>query len=74
MLRVPVLSSSIISLGYSPSSRILEVEFASGGVYQYEGVPDDVHRGLLAAESKGRHVHRFIKGRFPFQRVGGALR
>jgi len=74
VLREPVASSSIVSLGYSAASCVLEVEFASGGVYQYAGVPDDAHRALLAAESKGRHVHRFIKGRFPFQRVGGALR
>jgi hypothetical protein len=68
------VSSSIVSLGYAASLRILEVEFANGGIYQYAGVPDEAHRALLAAESKGLHVHRFIKGRFPFQRVGEALR
>jgi hypothetical protein len=48
MERVPVSSSNLISVGYEPSSEILEVEF-KGGVYQYYNVPQFMHEELMQA-------------------------
>ena len=71
MSREPVDSTSIASIGYLPGLGILEVEFLQGGVYQYLGVPSEEHQALMQAASKGQHLNRVIKGRFPFQRAGG---
>ena len=35
MIRQPVSSSNIRSIGYDSMSSTLEIEFHSGGVYQY---------------------------------------
>lgn len=69
MLRESVESSAIVAVGYSATSLVLEVEYISGGVYQYLGVPVDEHAALMAAASKGQHVNRRIRGCFAFRRV-----
>jgi len=45
-------------VGYDQEQRVLEIEFTSGAVYQYSGVPPEVHRGLIAAESHGRYFNQ----------------
>ena len=47
MERISVSSSNIASVGWEDG--ILEVEFTNGGVYQYQGVPEDIYAGLMAA-------------------------
>ncbi|MDN3029434.1 KTSC domain-containing protein [Streptomyces sp. S.PB5] len=68
MERVAVRSSNVRSVGYS--GGILEVEFHSGGVYQYHGVPEHVYAGLVAAHSKGTYLDRMVKGVYGYSRVG----
>ena len=60
MERVPVDSSTLVSVGYEPSTKILEVEFRSG-CYQYFGVPAHIHEGLMCASSKGSFLDRNVK-------------
>ena len=64
MDRIPVASSNISSVGYDPTSSILEVEFNSGSIYQYLNVPQSEYEGLMNAGSKGRYLNRNIKGRY----------
>ena len=69
MDRAPVSSSNIHSVGYDSSSMTLEIEFRSGGVYQYFEVPESVYEELLHASSKGSYFHQHVKDRYHFQRV-----
>ena len=69
MDRQPVVSSNIAAIGYESGTNTLEVEFASGAVYEYLGVPGDVYDGFLAAESPGRYFAANIKGSYSFNRV-----
>jgi hypothetical protein len=69
MRRMPVSSSAVASVGYDPRTRTLEVEFVSGDVYRYLGVPRRRYDELLAAESTGRYVNTEIKPRYPYTRV-----
>jgi hypothetical protein len=71
MRRQPVESSAISSVGYDPRSSILEVEFRSGAVYDYHGVPTKVYESLMKAPSKGSFVSRKVRDRFPFTRRDG---
>lgn len=67
--RLPVESSSLASVGYLIDSQTLEVEFRSGAVYRYFDVPQEIHQGFIAAESKGVFFNRAVKGRFGYARI-----
>ena len=70
MNREPVQSSNLASVGYDISTNVLEIEFLNGGVYQYYGVPAQVHEGLMNAGSKGSYFHHNIKtGGYTFSKV-----
>jgi len=57
------------SVGYEAKSRILEVEFDSGAVYQYLDVPLRAYEELRAAESKGRYFNKEIRDNYPYVQV-----
>jgi hypothetical protein len=69
MRRAPIDSTSLKSVGYEPATRTLEVEFRSGRVYRYFGVPPRRYRALLDAESAGRFLNREIKGVYRYAPV-----
>ena len=69
MDRQPVSSSNIRSVGYEVETQMLELEFHSGGIYQYSGVPEVIYRDLIRAASKGSYFHQNIKDLYPFIRV-----
>jgi len=67
--RIPVVSSNIASIGYDPETFILEVEFHSGGIYQYFDVPQQVYIDFVNAESKGRFLWQYIRDVYEYTRV-----
>lgn len=69
MNRQPVTSSNLRSVGYDSTSQILEIEFHSGGIYQYFDVPSTVHGSLLSAGSKGSYFQAFIKDRYRYRKI-----
>lgn len=69
MQRKAVDSTTMRSVGYQAKSRILEIEFDSGMVYQYVGVPAKVYAQLLRAESKGRYFNGEIRDVYPYVQV-----
>lgn len=66
---VPVISSSLQSVGYDSASRTLEIAFRNGSVYQYFGVPPAVHEELITAPSHGAYFNAFIRDRYPYRRL-----
>jgi KTSC domain len=70
MNKQSVLSSNLRSVGYEAESQTLEVEFHNGGTYQYFGVPSAQYVGLMNAASLGQYLHRNIKGRYRYQKLG----
>ncbi len=69
MKRIRVSSSTISSAGYDPDARILELEFTSGEVYRYSGVPGHHYTGLMHADSKGGYFNSYIKDIYPFRKM-----
>ena len=69
MEREMVASSTILSVGYDPASETLEIEFKSGGLYQYYNLPEAVYQDFMASDSKGKFHNVYIKNSFPFSRV-----
>ena len=68
MERTSVTSSNINSIGYDADSQTLEIEFNNGAVYEYSGVPEGEHTGLMNAVSKGTYFNANIKNRYPFSK------
>ena len=69
MHHTPLSSSNLASAGYDDESQTLEIEFHSGGTYQYFDVPRTIYDGLLSADSAGRFFHQQIRGIFRYARV-----
>ena len=70
MERIPVDSTNVASVGYDVASSTLEIEFNSGAIYQYSGVPEYEYTGLLNASSKGSYLNQHIKkAGYPYTRV-----
>lgn len=61
MERLAVRSRDIAIVGYDPAKKLLEITFVNGGVYQYAGVPEEIHKGLMSASSHGTYFNKNIK-------------
>ena len=66
MIRTPVNSSNVTSVGYDPTTMTLEVEFTKSSVYQYFEVPEVEYQNLISAESVGRYLNQNIKNNYRF--------
>jgi lysyl-tRNA synthetase class 2 len=64
-----VESAAIHAIDYDRARRRLQLTFASGERYVYRGVPGEVHRAFVEAESKGRFFHERIRNRYPYARL-----
>jgi hypothetical protein len=64
-----VESTTLATVAYDESRKLLQLEFCSQAVYLYFGVPSAVHQALLGAPSKGRYFNQTIRGQFPFRLV-----
>jgi hypothetical protein len=73
MSRTPVKSSNIKSIGYDTATETLEVEFSGERVYQYFGVPAELHSDLMTAKSHGGFLYAEISRRespYRYKRLG----
>jgi hypothetical protein len=69
MRRERLDSSSVASVGYDASARVLEVEFRNGGVYQYLDVQGEEYDEFSEADSKGRYLNTEIKPNHRYRRL-----
>lgn len=69
MERQSVRSSNISSIGYDEINEILEIEFLSGGIYQYLDVPVYVYEELIDADSHGKYFNEHIKDKYKTKKI-----
>ena len=69
MNTVSIQSSNLERIGYNSCAAVLEIQFRSGGVYQYFGVPGMVYLQLLRAVSPGSYFARSIRNHYSWRRV-----
>lgn len=62
-------STAIQAIDYDGERSKLMVRFSSGEAYVYVGVPGEVHRSFVDADSKGRFFQAEIRDRYPFNRL-----
>jgi hypothetical protein len=72
MVRVELQSTLLNAASYQDRCALLELEFRSGEVYRYVGVPAQTYRELLLAESQGRYFNTHIRPRFTYTKIGPA--
>ena len=68
---MPVKSRILRSVGYDDSTKILEIEFSSGFVYQYSGVPKNVYADLMHSEEMGKFFSEKVRPKFQTKQVAG---
>ena len=62
-------STAISEIDYDAERAKLLVRFQSGERYVYVGVPGEVHRSFVDAESKGRFFQSEIRDQYPYNRI-----
>lgn len=72
MPRVNLNSTSLQAVTYQDQCAVLELEFRSGEVYRYFGIPAPTYEELLRAESKGGYFNSHIRNRFAYAKVYSA--
>jgi hypothetical protein len=69
MERKRLNASNIRSAGYDARSRVLEIEFSSGGINQYSGVSEEIYRRLMNSPSPGSYFRDEIEESFTAKRL-----
>jgi hypothetical protein len=64
-----VESTAIQEIDYDAERAKLLVRFVSGERYVYVGVPGEVHRSFVEADSKGRFFQAEIRDRYPYNKL-----
>ena len=64
-----VESEAIREINYDADRAKLFVTFNDGDLYVYVGVPGEVHRSFLDADSKGRFFAYEIRDQYPYNKV-----
>ncbi len=67
--RQPVKSRILRSVGYDDSTKILEVEFQNGLIYQFFDVPKKVSEDLLHSGEIGKYFTEKVRTRFRTKQV-----
>ena len=64
-------SSVIRRFAWRPGEPALDIEFVTGRVYRYHGVPEDVARRMRRMMSKGSFFNRAIRDHYACDRLPG---
>ncbi len=67
--RQPVKSRILRSVGYNDSTKILEIEFHTGLVYQYSGVPPKVYADFMHSDEIGKFFSEKVRTQFRTKQV-----
>ena len=66
-----VESEAIREIDYDEDRAKLFITFIDGDQYVYVGVPGEVHRSFVDADSKGRFFAYEIRDQYPYNKVDG---
>ena len=64
-----VESAAISAIRYDQDRAKLFVRFHDGDEYVYVGVPGEVHRSFVDADSKGRFFAYEIRDQYPYNKL-----
>jgi hypothetical protein len=61
-------STAIRRMNYDAVEKVLEVEFTTGAVYEYFGVPFRVYEDFISASSRGRFFAYHFRDKYPYRK------
>jgi len=70
---ISIESSNVAAAGYDPLTRVMTVQFLSGGLYEYYEVPESLWLDFLAAQpSPWSQVGypQLVEGGYAYRRIG----
>ncbi len=73
-VRKPLKSSKLRAAGYDERSRVMEIEFVNGDIFEYKGVSPETYRQLMASPSPNSFFEDKIEDAFSGKRVGKATK
>lgn len=65
----PVSSSNIEAVGYDHENQAVYVQFLTGSLYVYKGVPEHEFENLRTAPSVGSYLNVYYKNVYPHERA-----
>jgi hypothetical protein len=69
MERQHVKSVILTSVGYDEGTKIMEIEFHSGIVYQFSGVPPKVFKDLMRSTEIGKYYSEKVRPKFQSKQI-----
>lgn len=66
---MPFESAAISDIRYDEDRSKLFVRFHDGDEYVYVGVPGEVHRSFIDADSKGQFFAYEIRDQYPYNKI-----
>ena len=74
IFRKPLKSSKLRAAGYDEPSRVMEIEFVNGDIYEYKSVSPETYRQLMASPSPNSFFEDKIEEAFSGKRIGKATK
>ena len=69
MTRTKVIAETLRSIGYDPDSELLELEFTSGNVYDYQKVKGQLYMGLMSSNAKDAYFNKYIRDNYEVEKI-----
>jgi hypothetical protein len=69
---IKIISDNVSAAGYEVNSMVMTVQFDSGALYEYYGVPADIWTSFLAAQPHPWSqvgYPRLVRGAIPYKRI-----
>jgi hypothetical protein len=66
MTRIKITSDTLLSVGYEPDSKLLELEFPGRTVHEYHKVDPVIYMGLMYSEAKDAFFNKHIRDKFSY--------
>lgn len=62
-------STNVFCVEYDFPEKVLTVEFANGGIYEYRQVPVEVWRNIQRADSAGKVIAAEVRGKYQSKKI-----
>jgi hypothetical protein len=69
---IRIISDNVSAAGYEANSMVMSVQFDSGALYEYYGVPADIWTSFVAAQPHPWSqvgYPRLVRGAIPYKRI-----
>ena len=69
MTRTKVTAASLKSIGYDPDSELLELEFTTGDIFDYQKVKPYLYLGLMNSNAKDVYFDKYIRDNHEVEKI-----